>query len=471
MGRTVDLSSLAQSPVGVLGLGRTGLSAAKALVRSGIDVRAWDDSTVARSAAAATGIDVPDQLEGFCNGLTQLVLSPGVPHTWPAPHPIVAAARAAGTEIIGDVELLMRACPDAKYIGITGTNGKSTTTALIGHMLGGDAAVEVGGNIGTPALDLAPLGAEGTYVLELSSYQLELVPTGVFDTAVLLNISPDHTERHGNVDGYVNAKARIFSGQDNDGTAVIGVDDATCRGLFDRLFQQRAGRVIAISGQQAVRGGIYAEAGWLIDDRGGQAKRVLGLTELRTLPGQHNAQNLAAAFAASTSADATPSEVAARVPSFPGLPHRQEAVGRVDGVLFVNDSKATNLAAVTNALSCYDNIVWIAGGRPKEALNIAPVADLLRQVVAACVIGEAGPTLARQLDGRIPVTDCGDLETAVHKAASIASNLGAHATVVLSPGCASFDQFDNFEARGEAFRAFVSALPGAHTPGGKQVAC
>ncbi len=454
----IDLSSVAHAPVGVLGLGRTGRSAAQALAKSGIEVRAWDDTAKVRASAASSGIEVSEGTDGFCLGLSMLVLSPGVPHTWPAPHPVVAAARDQGIEIVGDVELLMRACPDAKYIGITGTNGKSTTTALVGHVLSSNGHVEVGGNIGTPALDLAPLGGDGTYVLELSSYQLELIPTGVFDTAVLLNISPDHTDRHGSVEGYVNAKARIFAGQDEAGTAVIGVDDATSRGLFDRLFKLRPGRVIAISGHQPVSGGVYAEQGWLVDDRAGRAERVIELSELPALPGHHNAQNLAAAYATATVAGGAANEIAARAPSFPGLPHRQEVVGSADGVLFVNDSKATNFDAAANALSCYQDIVWIAGGRPKGTVDIEPVVPQLSRVAASCVIGEAAPELATQLQPYCPVHACGDLQEAVRTAADIAGGRSNGAVVLLSPGCASFDQFADFEARGDAFRRHVAAL-------------
>ena len=462
MAQRIDLASTVIGSVAVLGLGRSGRSAARALGQAGIEVKAWDDAASARADAAATGIPIHDLRELSFDSVSLLVLSPGIPHTWPVPHPVVTRARAANVEIVCDVELLMRACPDAHYVGVTGTNGKSTTTALIGHILGAVGPTAVGGNIGTPALDLEPLAGQGTYVLELSSYQLELMPTGVVDTAVLLNISPDHTERHGSVDGYVAAKAHIFACQEAEGTAVIGVDDATSRGLFDRLFEQRPGRVIAVSGHRPVGGGVYAEDGWLVDDRDGHAERVLSLKGLYPLPGRHNAQNLAAAYAAVGASGLTAERIAGLVPNFPGLPHRLEALGLVDGVLYVNDSKATNMAAAANSLSCYHDIVWIAGGRPKAGMDVLEIAEHLPRVRLACLIGEATPMLAGQLEDRVPLTECGNLATALERAVASAKQSGRRPVVLLSPGCASFDQFANFEERGETFRRLVAALPGEH---------
>ncbi len=467
----IDLASTIAGPVAVLGLGRSGLSAAKALQRAGIEVRAWDDLSHARDRAAADGMAIRDLRTEALDDVRLLVLSPGIPHTWPAPHPIVARARAADIEIVCDVDLLFRACPSAHFVGVTGTNGKSTTTALVGHILAASRPTEVGGNIGIPALDLVALDNRGTYVLELSSYQLELLPSASFETAVLLNISTDHTERHGSAAGYVAAKAHIFEGQDNDGTAVVGIDDESSRGLFEQLSNRRPGRVVAVSGHVAVGGGVFAEDGWLVDDRHGRAERVLDLNNVPTLPGRHNAQNVAAAYAAAGASGLTSVQIADRIPSFAGLPHRQEILGRVDGALYINDSKATNLAAVGNALSCYDDIIWIAGGRPKAGIDVAEIAVHFPRIRLACLIGEAAPLLAAGLDSSVPSKQCGDLATAVEVAAAAVSKAATKPVVLLSPACASFDQFDDFEQRGEAFRRLVGRLPGEHTRLAEGVAC
>ena len=471
MGQPIDLASTVEGPVAILGLGQSGRATASALRRSGIEIRTWDDDADARAAAAALGIPICDLLDHSFDGVRLLVLSPGIPHTWPAPHPAVERARAADVEIVGDIELLMRACPDARYIGVTGTNGKSTTTSLIGHILNDAGPLSVGGNIGKPALDLPALTRGGTYVLELSSYQLELIPTGVFDMAVLLNISADHTERHGNLNGYVAAKARIFDRQDADCTAVIGVDDESSRGLFDRLFKRPHGQVIAVSGERVVRGGVYAENDWLIDDRKGRAEPVLNLVGLHALPGRHNAQNLAAAYVATSAAGLPTTQITGIVPTFPGLPHRQEVLGSVDGILFINDSKATNMAAVAKALSCYEDIIWIAGGQPKAVMDADDIVDFLPRVRSACLIGDAAQKLAALLEGRVPLRMCGDLPKAIEIAASIAREARTKPVVLLSPGCASFDQFANFEDRGMAFRHLVAALPGKHRSIGDSAVC
>src|SRR5512146_2373802 len=250
--------------VAVLGLARSGRAAARSLAAGGAAVLAWDDSEAARAAAAAEGIPLRDLCATDWHGIAALVLSPGIPHSFPAPHPAVTGARAAGIEIVGDIELLGRTQPRARYIGITGTNGKSTTTALIGHILAAAGQrAEVGGNLGTPALSFAPLGADGSYVLELSSFQLELVHTLAFDIAVLLNITPDHLDRHGGMDGYIAAKRRIFARQGDGATAIVGVDDAICRDIAAELRRGGVGRVVPISAAEAVPGGVYPEAGWL----------------------------------------------------------------------------------------------------------------------------------------------------------------------------------------------------------------
>ncbi|HZT86524.1 MAG TPA: UDP-N-acetylmuramoyl-L-alanine--D-glutamate ligase [Stellaceae bacterium] len=447
--------------VGVFGLARSGLAAVRALTAGGAEVLAWDDNPKARQAA---GPEIPlyDLAGVDWRTIPILVLSPGIPHTFPAPHPIVAAARAAGAEIIGDIELLARTQRAARYIGITGTNGKSTTTALTGHILReAGKTVEVGGNLGTAALSLAPLGGDGTYVLEFSSFQLELVESLVCDAAVLLNITPDHLDRHGGMEGYIAAKKRIFARQHGNCTAIVGIDDAICRDIRRELAAAGGPHVVPISAQQAVPGGIGVANEWLVDNSGSEPLRVLNLAEAERLPGAHNRQNVAAAYAAARRLGVEPDVAAAAIKSFPGLAHRQELVATIDGVRYINDSKATNADATEKALACYRAIYWIAGGLPKAGgiVSLAPHFGRLRH---AFLIGRATEEFAATLDGRVPYSRCGDLATAVAAAADRARRERApDAVVLLSPACASYDQFANFEERGDAFRRMVLDMAGA----------
>lgn len=458
----IDLSFFTDLPVAVLGLGRSGMAAARTLQASGADVWAWDDNEDRRAQAREAGVPLVDLHTCNWQELTTLVLSPGIPHTHPAPHPVAALAREHGCEIIGDVELLARAQRNASYIGITGTNGKSTSTALIGHILQlAGRPVAVGGNIGTPALDLEPLDAGGIYVLEMSSYQLELTVSITFDVAVLLNISPDHLDRHGGMDGYIAAKRQIFHRQTRPRTAVIGVDDAPSRGIHTGL--QRAGDqiVVPVSGAGACAGGVYVLDGVLYDDTDGQAVAVLPIAEAPALPGAHNWQNTAAAYAACKAVGVEPPVIAACLRSFPGLAHRQELIAVIDGIRYVNDSKATNADAAARALACYATVYWIAGGRAKAG-GLAELTPFYPHVVHAFLIGEAQDAFAEALSGQVPYTRCPDLAGAVATAHERArSDRRTDAVVLLSPACASFDQFSDFEARGDAFRAAVHALPGA----------
>jgi UDP-N-acetylmuramoylalanine--D-glutamate ligase len=458
----LDLSAFAGAPIAVLGLGKSGLSAARALHESGADVRAWDDDPARRAAAQDDGMALVDLATADLHDVPTLLLSPGIPHTHPAPHPAVTHARAAGCEIVCDIELLARSERDAVYVGITGTNGKSTTTALIGHVLHqlGKRAV-IGGNIGAPALSLAPMGDGGIYVLELSSYQLELLPSATFDVAILLNISPDHLDRHGGMDGYIAAKRRIFAGQNANRIAIVGIDDEASRAVYDDLVAQ-GHKAVAVSVQRPVAGGVYLADGWLIDDRGGDARAIIDLNAVATLPGSHNAQNAAVAYTAVSvitaddpSADDTALAVA--IASFPGLAHRQELVAEIDGVRFINDSKATNADATARALACDDDIIWIAGGRAKAG-GIAALASLFPRIRHAFLIGEAADDFAKTLDGKVPYTQSGELAAAVAAAAELARSGPRPSVVLLSPACASFDQFPDFEARGEAFRAAVMGI-------------
>jgi UDP-N-acetylmuramoylalanine--D-glutamate ligase len=432
----IDATPFAGTTVAVLGLGRSGRATAAALGHGGAEVWAWDDGAKARIAAGDAGVPLRDLHACDWRQPAALVLSPGIPHTHPYPHPVAVAARAAGCEIIGDIEILARSHRDATFVGVTGTNGKSTTTTLIGHILeAAGRTVQVGGNLGTPALAFEPLGNDGTYVLEMSSYQLELTHSLVFDVAVLLNLSPDHLDRHGGMDGYAAAKKRIFAGQKASHTAIVGIDDDGCRAIFDDLRRTHAGPVVPIS-----------------------ATDPIDPPAVPTLPGAHNRQNAAAASAVARAFGIDSEIVADGIRGYPGLAHRQEQVAVVDGVAYVNDSKATNPDAVARALACYDAIYWIAGGLPKEG-GLKALEPHFHRVRHAFLIGEAADAFARGLEGKVAFTKSMDLATAISQARCRARKEGLkNPVVLLSPACASFDQFTDFEARGDAFRHLVEAL-------------
>jgi len=456
----IDLSSFKGISLAVFGLGRSGLSSARALQAGGASVVAWDDNEASRKKAVDSGIEVVDLTSCDWSKFSALILSPGIPLDYPEPHKVVRLARSAGVEIIGDMELLGRSGSPAASLGITGTNGKSTTTALLGHIFeAAGKATEVGGNLGVPVLDLEPLGDDGCYVLEMSSYQLELTRCLDFDVAILLNLSADHLERHGDMAGYIAAKKRIFDAQGDSGCAIIGVDDGHCLSLFEELKGRSKRRLIAISGQSAVPGGVYVKGGVLYDDTGdGPPQAIITMDCLPRLPGDHNAQNAAAAYAAAKVMRLDRQAILSALRSFPGLPHRQELLAVIDGVTYVNDSKATNGEAAARALACYGDIFWIAGGRAKQD-GIEATKPYWERVRHAYLIGEAANDFARALDPCVPVTVSGELAGALGQARQGAIN-ETDAVVLLSPACASFDQFDNFESRGDAFRDLVDALPG-----------
>ena len=451
----IEVFPFAGQPVAVFGLGRSGVSAAKALAAGGAEVWAWDDSEDQRAKAAAAGASLVDLYACDWSELSTLVLSPGVPLTHPAPHPVVDLAHAAGCEVIGDVELLARTMRSTRYVAVTGTNGKSTTTALIGHMLSFSGQdVEVGGNLGVPVLDLEPLEA-GSYVIEMSSYQIDLTVSLTWDVAVLLNITPDHIDRHGDFDHYAAVKKRIFHRQTSPRVAVVCVDDEPCRTLYEDLVAAGDQRVIPVAVGRPVAGGVYVIDGVLHDDTDGAAVALIDLTDIDSLPGVHNWQNAAAAFAAARANKVDAVVASACLRGFPGLAHRMERVAEIDGVAFVNDSKATNAASAARALACYETIYWIAGGRPKAG-GIADLAPYFPRINHAFLIGEAAANFAETLGDDVAHSQCGDLETAVERAAAMAHGREA-AVVLLSPACASFDQFTDFEARGDAFRRLVES--------------
>ncbi|MFP6744035.1 MAG: UDP-N-acetylmuramoyl-L-alanine--D-glutamate ligase [Alphaproteobacteria bacterium] len=456
----IEVFPFAGLPVAVFGLGRSGLSAARALTAAGAEVWAWDDAEDSRARADAAGVPLVNLHDCDWSELTSLVLSPGVPLNHPEPHPVVRKARQAGCEVIGDIELLVRTMRDSRYIGITGTNGKSTTTALVGHILEfAGQEVAVGGNLGIPVLDLEPLGM-GTYVLELSSYQIDLTYSLTCDVAALLNITPDHIERHGDLAGYAAVKKRIFHRQTDPRVAVVCVDDEPCRRICEELEDVGDQRVVPVAVGRRLAGGVYVIDGVLHDDTEGHDAEIIDLTEVSTLPGAHNWQNAAAAYAMVRASQVPALVAAACLRTFPGLAHRLERLAVIDNVTYVNDSKATNGASAARALACHDKIYWIAGGRAKQG-GIADLASQFSRVRHVFLIGEAADDFAATLGEHVPHSRCGDLETALGEAAAMARKESlTDAVVLLSPACASFDQFADFEARGDAFRALVAALPG-----------
>ena len=450
--------------VAVFGLARTGLAAARALVAGGAKVALWDDKAATREAAEAEGFDVTDLTVADWSGFAALMLSPGVPLTHPEPHWTVGKALEHGVEILGDVELFARtvnAAPEhkrPKIVAITGTNGKSTTTALIGHVCAqAGRDVRIGGNIGVGVLDLPDMHGGAVYVLELSSYQLDLTSSLHADVTVILNLSPDHLERHGTMQNYVAAKRRILANQGKGDTAVIGVDDPWGQQICTEITAANRRTIVPISASKAMGRGIYVLNGLLYDATGERAQEVADLNRARSLPGRHNWQNAAAAYAAAKGLGIAPDEAAEHLLTFPGLAHRMETVATLGRVRFVNDSKATNADAARQALSSYPKAFWIAGGRAKSD-GIEPLGDLFPRVAKAYLVGEAAPAFAQTLAGKAPAVEAGTMEAAVAQAYADASASGQDAVVLLSPACASFDQYADFEARGEAFRAAVQRL-------------
>jgi UDP-N-acetylmuramoylalanine--D-glutamate ligase len=436
----------------VLGLGRNGLPAARALRAMGAAVVAWDDREAARDAAAAEGITIA---EPEMAGLDALLVSPGIPHALPAPHPIAARAIAAGVPILTDADLLYRAVrkahSGARFVGITGTNGKSTTTALLAHILTeAGRPVAAGGNLGTPALALPLLPQDGVYVLEMSSYMLERIAAIRFDAAAMLNLSPDHLDRHGDMDGYARAKLKIFDRQTEDDFAIVGIDDPASQAIAEALAAGPA-PVETISGEKEAD--FWPEGGMLREADGPFAD----LAHAPALPGAHNAQNAAAAAALALALDVPRGAIAQAIASFPGLPHRQERVAEAGGVTFVNDSKATNADSTARALACYDRVVWIAGGQAKAG-GIESLRPFFPRVALALLIGQDAPVLAATLaTHKVAHREVGTLEAAV-AAAWEAARGGAAEVVLLSPACASFDQFTGFEQRGQQFRELAQAI-------------
>jgi UDP-N-acetylmuramoylalanine--D-glutamate ligase len=460
----IDLGVLKGSSFAVLGLARSGLATVRALSAAGIDCIAWDDNAASREAAAAIGARLVEPAKIDWPKIDALVISPGIPNRLPKPHPVAAAARAAGKPLICDVELLARARKAARFVAVSGTNGKSTTTALIGHILqSAGLACEIGGNIGRGALDLAPLGADGIYVLELSSYQLELLQTFHAHVTVWLNITPDHIDRHGDMAGYVAAKTHIFDRQQAGDCAVIGIDDDYSRAIRETVDSFPGVTVVPVALDRPIAGGVSFRAGILVDADG----YTVDFADVPTLPGAHNAQNAACAWATCRWLGVPREAIVEGLRSYPGLPHRQERVAAIGKVVYVNDSKATNADATARALSSYRDIYWILGGQAKEG-GVAPLEPYFDRVRHAFLIGEATDLFAGQLEGKLGYSRCGDLKSALdaaHERSQREAGDGGTAIVLLSPACASWDQWKSYEHRGDAFRAMARALPGAESLG------
>jgi UDP-N-acetylmuramoylalanine--D-glutamate ligase len=414
--------------------------------------------------AAAGGIETADLRHADWTKIAALVLAPGVPLTHPTPHWVVGLACSAAVEVIGDVELFCRErrkrAPDSPFIAITGTNGKSTTTALIAHLLTSvGQSAESGGNIGTAILSLAPPRPGHAHVIECSSYQIDLAPSLDPRIGVLLNITPDHLDRHGTFANYAAIKERLVAGVQPDGAAIIGVDDNWCQAAADRI-EHRGLSVVRVSVRRPLPDGLYVEAGQIMRASGGTARPIAQLGGIGSLRGVHNAQNAACATAAALALGLSEAAIQDGLRSFPGLAHRMEQVGRKGAVLFVNDSKATNADSAAQALACFNNIYWIAGGKPKTG-GITSLTAFFPRIAKAYLIGEAAKEFAATLEGKVPYVMAGTLERAVALAAADAQESNVKEPVVLlSPACASFDQYPNFEVRGTAFRDLVLKLGG-----------
>ena len=451
--------------VGILGLARSGLSAVRALRAGGARIVAWDDKKTARESMPE-GTRVSPWEDWPWEELAALVLSPGIPLTHPAPHPSVQRATDAGVEIIGDIDLFARSVRTlgdrthaAPIIAITGTNGKSTITALVGHVLracGFDA--QVGGNIGNPALELSPPNPKTVYVLEVSSYQIDLSPNLHPSISVLSNISPDHIDRHGSVENYARVKGALLDRTLSGGCIVVGTDDPLSAALFSKLSAGNGRDMVAVSVGKVLGRGAFVIDGILYDASRHPAEAVGDLKQAEHLRGVHNWQNAALAFAALRPLVRDSRQIMGALARFPGLAHRMEEVRKIGNVRYVNDSKATNADAASRALACFSDIYWIAGGTAKEG-GIASLAQYFPRIRKAYLIGAAASQFAETLNGKVEF----DLSQTIHKALASAAEDAAKSSapepvVLLSPACASFDQFRDFEERGEIFRSAVNQL-------------
>jgi UDP-N-acetylmuramoylalanine--D-glutamate ligase len=459
------VTSFEGKTVALFGLGGSGLATVLALKEGGARVIACDDNPAKMAEAGSKGIETADLRQIDWSKISSFILSPGVPLTHPEPHWSAKLAREAGVEIIGDIELFCREraklAPNAPFVAITGTNGKSTTTALIAHILreaGHD--VQMGGNIGTAILSLEPPSDNRIHVIECSSFQIDLAPSLTSTIGVHLNLSPDHIDRHGTMELYAAIKERLVA---KAGLAIIGVDDPMSRAIADAC-EDKGVNVARVSVEPLNVKGVFADGETLVGVTGADAAQLANLSGVGSLRGAHNAQNAAAAVAIALALNVSPEEIRSGLHTFPGLPHRMEEVGRIGEALFINDSKATNADSTEKALKSFEDIFWILGGKAKEG-GIEPLKEYFPKIRKAYLIGAAADEFARTLGSQVPHVYCGTLDKAVEQAASDAQALGAHAVVLLSPACASYDQFPNYEVRGNHFRDLVRALPGIEARG------
>jgi UDP-N-acetylmuramoylalanine--D-glutamate ligase len=466
----IRVTTFKDKKVAVFGLARSGMAAARALMMGGANIACWDDMATGRQAAQEAGLPLVDLHDTDLSSFAALVLAPGIPLTHPKPHWVVKRSKAAGIAVIGDTELFFReralACPTAPVVAITGTNGKSTTTALVSHIMreaGFD--VQMGGNIGVSVLALEPFAPRRFYVIEMSSFQIDLTPTLEPTAGVLLNISPDHLDRHGTMESYAAIKARVVA---NAAAAFIGVDDDWSRSIALR-DQYSTNPHWPFSGGAWPCGYHFKDAQIYFLDRGAkQPEPIADLSGLTTLRGRHNWQNAAAAVAVADHFGLPAEAIQRGLAAFPGLAHRMQEIGRIGRVVFINDSKATNADSTGKALASFErDIFWIAGGQQKEG-GIAGLAAYFPRIVKAYLIGTASQAFAATLEGVVEHRCCGTLDAAVAAAARDAVSSSAAAPIVmLSPACASYDQFKDFEHRGDVFRQLVATLPGIQLqPGG-----
>ena len=499
----IRATTFAGKSVAVFGLGASGNATVQSLIAGGANVAAWDDSDAGRAAAEKSGVPLVDLSKSDWSKFSSLVLAPGVPLTHPEPHWVVLKARAAGVEIIGDVEIFAREreahCPEAPFIAITGTNGKSTTTALVAHILKSTGHnVQMGGNIGRAILTLDPPARDRFHVIEMSSFQIDLTPTLQPTVGVLLNVTPDHLDRHGTIENYAAVKERLVQ---RAKIACIGVDDDICLAILKRRLS--SGLACAFSADKKLAPGYsMLDQEVVCSDATGLAVKLGNLAGVATLRGKHNAQNALAAVSSvreclARIGENTEINWQTALASFPGLAHRMEEIGYLGSVLFINDSKATNSDSTEKALLSFPkDVFWILGGKPKDG-GIESLRPLFDRVVRTYLIGAATEEFSQTLDGDVAIIPCGTLDVAVARATADAAAYGrgeamllynvqgamgvgtfvpglaphasasktAEPVVLLSPACASYDQFKNFEVRGDAFRALVAAMPGIQIRG------
>ncbi|MFN7038552.1 MAG: UDP-N-acetylmuramoyl-L-alanine--D-glutamate ligase [Alphaproteobacteria bacterium] len=460
----IEVTKYQNKRVSVYGLGKTGAAAIRSLIAGGAQVIAWDDDPIKR-ANWLNNIISENIIQNFDKILTDLssenwkkidilLLTPGIPLEYPEPHPIVKFANSINCPIISDVELLYQTCFDCKYIGITGTNGKSTTTSLIGHIFKQNSyKCEIGGNIGIPVLELEPLSNDAAYILEVSSYQLDMLKEVRFNTAILLNITPDHLEYHNNIENYTKAKMKIFANHQEGDSIIISIDNDITFKVFNEIKESTDAVIIPISTDQIIKGGVTVIENDLYDftDLNKSEPVIYKIDNTKNLAGKHNKENIAAAYAACLNYIQDPNSIISGINSFRGLAHRMEFLGEINNMRFINDSKATNADAAEKALLTYDNIYWIIGGLSKEG-GISDLKKYFTKIKHAFLIGQAQDEFAKTLDGSVQFTKSGNLEQAFKDAVSLAEKDNNTANILLSPACASWDQWQSFEARGEGFR-------------------